>query len=69
MYFGGAAAPGPAHRAGKILHGSMLPPPGTPGTIAIGPNVEQRLAEMQKQIDELRQQVKALQGGGKAKTE
>ncbi len=34
-----------------------------PGTIVAGPNVEKRLSEMQKQIDDLRKQVEALQGG------
>jgi hypothetical protein len=52
MYFSG-----PAPRSNEM-----------PGMIAVGPNVEKRLGEMQKQIDELRKQMDALQGA-KAKKE
>jgi hypothetical protein len=40
-----------------------------PGEIVAGPNVEKRLGEMQKQIDDLRKQVEALQTAAKPKKE
>jgi len=43
-------------------------PTGMAGAIGVGgPNVERRLNEMQKQIDELKQQLKALQDDARAK--
>ena len=41
--------------------------PGLPGQMAVLPNVEMRLGEMQKQIDELRQAVDALKSKPKKK--
>ncbi|MGA2259606.1 MAG: PDZ domain-containing protein [Thermoguttaceae bacterium] len=42
---------------------------GLGGTLAVPPNVEKRLSEMQKQIDELRHSVDALQGKAEKKSE
>jgi len=41
--------------------GSPVVPPG-PGQIKVQPDVEKRLSELQKQVDELRRAVEALQG-------
>ena len=40
-----------------------------PGTIVVGPNVEKRLSEMQKQIDDLRKQSRSHLQGAKPKKE
>ncbi len=53
----------PARRQGNmIFFGGAVHSHGMPGTIAARRTSEKRLAEMQKQIDDLKQQVKALQG-------
>jgi hypothetical protein len=58
--FTSPAAPAP----GNVIY--FGGPAGPPSTITLGgPSLEKRLGEMQKQIDELRRQVKALQGDKK----
>jgi membrane-associated protease RseP (regulator of RpoE activity) len=64
------AAPGEGGQGNMMYFGGPVPRPSEmPGMIAVGPNVEKRLGDMQKQIDELRKQVEALQGGAKPKKE
>jgi membrane-associated protease RseP (regulator of RpoE activity) len=54
----------PAGRAqGNVIYFGPAPSAvGTPSANSVGPDMEKRLAEMQRQIDELKAQVKALQG-------
>ena len=51
----------------SILAAPAPLPGGLPSTMAVGPGVEKRLKEMQNQIDELKQQIKALQDNAKPK--
>ncbi len=45
-----------------VYFGGAAVPPGLPGPFKVQPDVENRLSELQKQVDELRRSVDALQG-------
>jgi hypothetical protein len=56
-------APSAGSGQGNVMYfGGAGSRQGMPGTITVHPNVDERLHEMQKQIDELRAAVQALQG-------
>jgi hypothetical protein len=61
------AGPGAPGGGNVTYFGGGLAPPGLPGHFAVSPDVERRLGEMQKQIDELRRSVDALQSKAKKK--
>ncbi len=61
------AGPGMPGNGNVTYFGGGVAPPGLPGHFAVSPDVERRLGEMQKQIDELRRSVDALQSKAKKK--